>query len=133
MSLLRFVPDAALRTSEMRCRYAHTVYEIAMHPRDFAECQQNEGQPAAKAVVLAAWVSVLADANQRSAFGGSADGDGDGSGEQKELIGYQLEAQIKALDPECPAPGDDGYDPLRAATVLLGEDLIKFDVEGDMS
>ncbi|WP_419946279.1 hypothetical protein [Candidatus Poriferisodalis sp.] len=131
MSLLRFVPDRALRRFEMRCRYAHPIYEIVMHPDDLAECQQNEGQPAAKTVMLAAWASALADAKQRSAFAGSGDGEDDVSSEQKEQIGYQLEAKIKALDPECPAPGDEDYDPLRAATVLLGEDLIKFDTEGD--
>lgn len=129
MSLLRFVPDRALRRCEMRCRYAHPGYEILMNPDDLTECQQNEGQPAAKTVMLAAYVSALADANKQSAFGGSEDGDGDG--ELKESIGYQLEAKIKALDPECPAPGEDDYDPLRAATVLLGEDMIVFDSEGD--
>ena len=128
-SLLRFVPDEALRRYEMRCRFAHPSYEIAMNPDDLAECQQNEGQPAAKTVMLAAWVAALADASKRSAFGGSDDGDG--SGEQRESIGYQLAAKIHALDPVCPAPGEDDYDPLRAATVLLGEDMITFDSEGD--
>lgn len=129
MSLLRFVPDPALRHCEMRCRYAHPGYEILINPHDLTECQQNEGQPAAKTIMLAAWVSALADANKQSAFGGSEDGDGDGA--LKESIGYQLEAKIKALDPECPTPGEDDYDPLRAATVLLGEDMITFDSEGD--
>lgn len=69
-SLLRFVPDAALRRYEMRCRFAHPGYEIEMNPDDLAECQQNEGQPAAKTVMLAAWVAALADASKRSAFGG---------------------------------------------------------------
>ena len=73
-------------------------------------------------------MSALADANTRSAFGGSDDGEG--SGEQKEAIGYQLATKIKDLDPKCPAPGEDDYDPLRAATVLLGEDMITFS-EGD--
>ncbi|WP_420608869.1 hypothetical protein [Candidatus Poriferisodalis sp.] len=131
MSLLTFVPDPTLLPREMRCRYAHPTYEIAMHPDDLVECQENEGQPAAKTVMLAAWVSALADANHRSAFGGSVDGEEDASSEQKELIGYQLEAKIKAIDPECPAPGDEGYDPLRAATVLLGQDLIKFAIGSD--
>ena len=108
-----------------------------MNPDDLDECQRAESQPAAKTVVLAAYVAALADANKRSAFGGSEDGngkgDGDGDGELKESIGYQLEAKIKALDPECPAPGEDDYDPLRAATVLLGEDMIMFESEGDRS
>ncbi len=131
MSLLRFVPEPALRRCEMRCRYAHPGYEILMNPDDLVECQQNEGQAAAKTVMLAAYVSALADANKRSAFGGSDDEDEDG--ELKESIGYQLEAKIKAIDPECPAPGEDDYDPLRAATVLLGEDMITFESEGDRS
>ena len=102
-----------------------------MNPDDFAECQSNEGQPAAKTVVLAAYVAALADANKRSAFGGIEDGDE--GGELKESIGYQLEAKVKALDPECPTPGEDDYDPLRAATVLLGEDMITFEAEGARS
>lgn len=131
MSLLRFVSDPALSHCEMRCRYAHPGYEILMNPDDLAECQQNEGQPAAKTVLLAAYVSALADANKQGAFGGGENGDR--NGEQKESIGYQLEAKIKALDPECPVPGEDDYDPLRAATVLIGEDMITFDSEGDRS
>lgn len=130
-SLLRFVPDKSLSRCEMRCRYAHPGYEILMNPDDLAECQSNEGQPAAKTVVLAAYVAALADANKRSAFGGIEDGDE--GGELKESIGYQLEAKVKALDPECPTPGEDDYDPLRAATVLLGEDMITFEAEGDRS
>ncbi len=130
-SLLTFVPDGALHRYEMRCRFAHPGYEIAMNPDDLAECQQNESQPAAKTVMLAAWVSALADANTRSAFGGSEDADG--PGEERESIGYQLVAKIKSRDPECPAPGEDDYDPLRAATVLLGEDMITFDSEGEQS
>ncbi len=102
-----------------------------MNPDDLSECQQNEGQSAVKTVVLAAWVSALADAKGRSAFGGSEDGDG--NGDEMESIGYQLAAKIKALDPECPAPGEDDYDPLRAATVLCGEELITFDSEGARS
>ena len=130
-SLLTFVPDRTLRRYEIRCRFAHPGYEITMNPTDLAECQQNEGQPAAKTVMLAAWVSALADANKRSAFGGREDGEG--TGEERESIGYQLAAKIKARDPECPAPGEDDYDPLRAATVLLGEDMITFDSEGEQS
>ena len=131
MSLLRFVPEPALRRFEMRCQYAHPGYEIRMNPDDLAECRQNEGQAAARTVMLAAYVSALADANQRSAFGGSDDEDG--GGELKESIGYQLEAKIKAIDPDCPAPGEEDYDPLRAATVLFGEDMITFESEGDRS
>lgn len=127
-SLLRFVPDLALRRYEMRCRYVHPGYEILMNSDDLSECQSNEGQPAAKTIVLAAYVAALSDANRRSAFGGIEDGDEDG--EVKESIGYQLEAKIKALDPECPTPGEDDYDPLRAATVLLGEEMVTFESEG---
>lgn len=130
-SLLKFSSDGTLRRYEMRCRYAHPGYEIFMHPDDLAECQLDEGQPAAKTVMLAAYVSALADANKRSAFGGSEGGDE--TSEQKESIGYQLEAKIKALDPQCPTPGEDDYDSLRAATVLLGEDMITFDSEGYVS
>ena len=130
-SLLRFVPNETLRPREMRCQYAHPVYEIAMNPDDLSECQQNEGQSAAKTVVLAAWVAALADASRQSAFSGSEDGDG--NGEERESIGYQLAAKIKALDSECPSPGEEDYDPLRAATVLLGEDMITFDSEGARS
>ncbi|MCQ3814375.1 MAG: hypothetical protein KTU85_08160 [Acidimicrobiia bacterium] len=129
-SLMKFVADKELRRREMRCRFAHPSYEIVMHPDDLAQCQQNEAQPAAKAVMLAAWVSALADANNRSAFGGHADGDVGEDGEQREPLGHQLAAKIKALDPACPTPGEEDYDPLRAATVLLGEDLITFDSEG---
>ena len=130
-SLLRFVPDETLRRCEMRCRYAHPGYDIDMNPDDLSECQQNEGQSAAKTVVLAAWVAALADANRRSAFSGSEDGNG--NGEERESIGYQLAAKIKALDSKCPVPGEDDYDPLRAATVLNGEDMITFDSEGARS
>ena len=130
-SLLRFIPDKALRRHEMRCAYAETSYEISMHPEDLAACQQDESNPAAKTVMLAAWTAALADANRRGAFGGSNDGGDDG--EQKESMAFQLEAKLKALDPKCPVPGEDDYDPLRAATVLLGSDMIDFGTEDGLS
>ena len=100
-----------------------------MNRDDLTECQRNEAHPAAKTVMLAAFTAALADANRRSAFGGNENDDGDG--EAKESIGYQLEAKIKELDSDCPTPGQEDYDPLRAATILFGEDLITFDSVGD--
>ncbi len=130
MSLLRFLPDRALNRHEMRCRYAHPGYDILMNPDLLTECQQNEGSPAAKTVILAAFVSALADAGQQSAFIGSEGEDE----KEKESIGHQLDAKLKALDPDCPAPGEDDYDPLRAATILLQDgDVFTFNSEEDQS
>ncbi len=122
MSLCQFLADDQLRDYEMRCSYAPPGYVIHMHSDLLAECSQNEGSPAAKATILAGFVAALADANTQSAFGGGQDADES----DKELIGYQLEQTIKAIDPECPAPGEEGYDPLRAATILLQEEMSVF-------
>ncbi len=131
-SLVKFVADQSadqsLKQGELRCRYAQTHYEVSMHPSDLTDCKQNLGHPSTKTILLAAYVCALADAAKQSAFGGASDGDE----QAKEPIGYQLEAAIKDLDPECPTPGEDDYDPLRAATILLRQEaIISFVTEED--
>ena len=120
--LMRFVPDDSVPRFQMTCQHIHPFYEIRMNKTDLEECQSNEGQPAAKTIMLSAYVAALADANHQIAFTGGED-------DTKEGIGYQLHDQIKALDPSCPTPGEEGYDPLRAATVLIGSEMIVFESE----
>ena len=131
-SLITFVADDAIQRGELRRKFVHTDYphyEISMHSADLAACQGNEGHPAVKAVMLAAWTSALADAGTQPAFaGGETDDD-----EEKEPLGYQLAAMIRGADPDCPAPGEEDYDPLRAATLLSGNQLVVFDEEDDLS
>ncbi len=129
-SLLRFIGDDTVKSRELRCAYSHPIYQISMNHKDLKKCQQEPDHPTAKTILLAAFVAALADANGRPAFTGVHE---DGSEDQREAIGDQLAAQLKALDLECPTPGDDNYDPLRAASLLLGEDMIIFDLDGDVS
>ncbi len=102
-------------------------YEVSMHSDDLAACQDNEGHPAVKVVMLAAWTAALADAANQTAFAG-----GDSDDEEKEPLGLQLAAMIKDADPECPAPGEEDYDPIRAATLLAGSQLVVFDEQDDV-
>ena len=125
--LLRFIADPSMDRYQMSCQHIHPFYEVRMNKDALAELRNNEAQPAAKTIILAAYVAALADANHQTAFTGD---DGD---DTKEAVGYQLHEQIKALDPTCPAPGEDDYDPLRAATVLIGSDMIVFESESGSS
>ena len=131
-SLITFVADKAMQRGELRRRFVHTDYphyEVSMHSADLAACQANEGHPAVKVIMLAAWTAALADAASHPAFTG---GESDGGGE-REPLGDQLAAIIKDADPECAAPGEEDYDPLRAATLLVGKELVVFDEEDDGS
>lgn len=124
-SLITFVADDAVKRGELRRQFVHSEYphyEISINSADLAACTGNEGDPAGNAVVLAAWTSALADAHNQPAFVGGGPGSDDG----KEPLGDQLTAMIKSADPDCPAPGDDDYDPLRAATLLSGNELVVF-------
>ena len=125
VSLLRFKTDETVRRHELRCRYVDPYYDILLHPATHTECAANETRPAAKTIMLAAWVAALSDAGTRPAFTGT-----DTDPEPEDHMGYQLKAKLKDLDAACPAPGEDDYDPLRAATILLAADLITFD-DGD--
>ena len=126
VSLLRFKTDETVRGHELRCRYVDPYYDILLHPATHAECAANESGAAAKTIMLAAWVAALSDADTRPAFRGT-----DTEPEPEDHMGYQLKAKLKDLDADCPAPGEDDYDPLRAATILLGADLITFDEGND--
>lgn len=121
--LMSFVPDDAVDRCQLRCEYADPTYKVRMNPEDFEDCVSDPSQPAARAVVLAAYTAALADADKQVQFTGGEEGN-----ESKGSLGIQLEAHLKALDPSCPTPGEDSYDPLRAATLLAGADLIRFEV-----
>ena len=129
-SLITFVADEAMQPGALRRKFLHTDYphyEISMHSADLAACQANEGHAAVKVIMLAAWTAALADADNHPAFTGEkSDG-----GIEREPLGDQLAAIIKDADPECPAPGEEDYDPLRAATLLVGKELVIFDEEED--
>lgn len=120
--LLSFVADKSLPRSQMRCEYADPVYKVQMNPLDHRKCVSDPSQPAARAIVFAAYTAALADANQQNHYTGGEEG-----AESKGSLGIQLDAHLKALDPSCPTPGEEGYDPLRAASLLAGSELIQFD------
>lgn len=120
--LLSFVPDNSVQRCQLRCEYADPAYKVRINPDDLAKCVSDPSQPAARAIVLAAYTAALADADKQVQFTGGEEGD-----KQKSGFGVQLEAHLKERDPSCPTPGEDGFDPLRAATLLAGSDLIRFE------
>ena len=122
-SIISFVADPSMQRGHLRRRYVHVGqprYEIGLHPDDLALCKAQERSPAAAAVMLASWTAVLADAARQQAFAGDELG-------RREPVGDQLAQMIRSEDPECPAPGEEGYDPLQVATLLHGNELVRFD------
>ena len=119
-SLLTFVEDidGTLERGHMRIGFRHDgspLYEVSMHKDDLAACLSDASRPAAQAVVLAAWTAALADAGTQHAFSGNDAG-------EREPLGAQLADLLHNV--KCPAPGEDNYDPLLAATSLQGHELL---------
>ena len=121
-SLVKFIDAPSIGKTELRCLYVPPYYHIQIHPLTRSECAKNETGAAAKTVTLAAWVTALAHAGTQAVRNGT---------EPDDHMGQQLKAVLSDLDPDCPAPGEDDYDPLRAATILSGADLITFDDRDD--
>ena len=126
-SLLRFVEAAegTLERGRMRLDFrggdGPIRYEVSLHKDDIAACRRDASQPAARAATLAAWTAALADAGTNPAFTGDDNG-------AREPVGVQLAAFLGEAG--CSAPGDDDYDPVRAATELAGHEFLNFDMDG---
>lgn len=122
-SIVSFEPDKTVQPRLMKIAFATSPvphWVVSLNPDDLERYQQDETASEAQSVTLAGLTAALADARRQPAFAGDPDD------EQAVLhpAGDYLVRLLRQADPECLAPGDDGYDPLYAATLLAGDELL---------
>ncbi len=124
-AIVAYVPDASVERRRMKLGFANSDvphWVVSLHPDDLQRYQQDESGSSALAVTLAGLTAALADAPNQVEFAGD---DVPGS---RHAVGDSLVRLMRAADPDCAVPGDEGFSSLYAATLLVGDELLA-DVE----